>query len=270
MGQHSSVFDNLEAKFRYLITGPKPLALHGRAIGHGAPKRPIPLEELRRLLNEYDNWPLHDAVMRELMRRANAPGGQAWMVAIAWMLLPALRKASGELARGFPGDPADLDAEILAGLITTVRAFGPCGDRIARHLVDKAQVHARRLRRHEARAALGLPPTAAKKALHPAWQHPGAADAQPPEPWHDPTFVLQSAVSAGVLSPDEAHLLAVTQLDGCSLREIAAEARRGIQHRPPAASPSPPATSSVSRRVGASGLVKRFTHRCHRTLSAFE
>lgn len=223
MGQPSTVFDDLEAKFRYLITGPKPLALHGRTLGHGAPKRPIPLEELRRLLSDYDNWPLHDAVMRELIRRANAPAGEPWMVAIAWMLLPALRKASGELARGFPGDPADLDAEILAGLITTVRAFGPSSDRIAWHLVDKAHAHARRLRRHEARAALGMPPTAAKKALHPAWQHPGAADAEPPEPWHDPIYVLESAVRAGVLHPDEAHLLTVTQLEGRTIREVAAE-----------------------------------------------
>jgi hypothetical protein len=198
------------------------LALHGRTLGHGAPKRPISLEELRRLLGEYDNWPLHDAVMRELIRRANAPGGQAWMVAIAWMLLPALRKAGGELARGFPGDPADLDAEILAGLVSTVRTFGPCGERIAWHLVDKAQVHARRLRRHEARAALGLPP-AAKKALHPAWQHPGAAHTQPPEPWHDPAYVLESAVRAGALHPDEARLLAVTQLEGRTIREVAAK-----------------------------------------------
>ncbi len=223
MGHPSSVFDDLEAKFRYLITGPKPLALHGRTIGHGTPKRPIPLQELRDLLTEYENWPLHDAVMRELLRRANAPGGEPWMVAIAWMLLPALRKASGELARGFPGDPADLDAEILAGLVTAVRTFGPCGPRIAWHLVDKAHVHARRLRRRDAQAILGLPPTANRKALHPAWQHPGAAHTQPPEPWHDPAFVLQSAVRAGALRPDEADLLTATQLHGRTLRELAAD-----------------------------------------------
>jgi DNA-directed RNA polymerase specialized sigma24 family protein len=228
MGQHSFVFDDLEAKFRYLITGPKPLTLHGHTIGHGTPKRSISLDEFRQLLSKSENWPLHDAVMGELIRRANAPGGEAWMVAIAWLLLPALRKASGELARGFPGDPADLDAEILAGLITTVRTFGPCDARIAWHLVDKARAHARRLRRHETRAALGLPPPTAKKALHPAWQHPGAAHAHPPEPWHDPTFVLNSAVRAGALSPDEAHLLTVTQLQNRTLREVAT--RTGVAY----------------------------------------
>jgi DNA-directed RNA polymerase specialized sigma24 family protein len=224
MGHPSSFFDDLDAKFRYLITGPKPLALHGRVIGHGAPKRPIPLQELHGLLTEYENWPLHDAVMRELIRRANAlTGGEPWMVAIAWMLLPALRKASGDLARGFPGDPADLDAEILAGLINAVRTYGPCGPRIAWHLVDKAQMAARRLRRREARAILGLPPTGNRRALHPAWQHPGATDAQPPEPWHDPAFVLQSAVRAGALRQDEADLLTATQLEGRTLREIATD-----------------------------------------------
>jgi len=224
MGRPSSLFDDLDDQFRYLITGPKPLALHGRVLGHGAPKRPIPLQELRALLTEYENWQLHDAVMRELIRRANAPsGGEPWMVAIAWMLLPALRKASGELSRRFPGDPADLDAEILAGLINAVRTFGPCGERIAWHLVDKAQVAARRLRRREARAILGLPPTANRKALHPAWQHPGAADAQPPEPWHDPVFVLKTAIRAGALRPDEARLLTLTQLEGRTLHEIATE-----------------------------------------------
>src|SRR6266536_760861 len=141
----SSVFDDLEAKFRYLITGPKPLALHGRTIGHGTPKRPIPLQELRDLLTEYENWPLHDAVMRELLRR------------------------------------------------------------------------------RDAQAILGLPPTANRKALHPAWQHPGAAHTQPPEPWHDPAFVLQSAVRAGALRPDEADLLTATQLHGRTLRELAAD-----------------------------------------------
>jgi DNA-directed RNA polymerase specialized sigma24 family protein len=162
--------------------------------------------------------------MRELIRRANAPtGGQPWMIAIAWMLLPALRKASGELARGFPGDPADLDAEILAGLINAVRTFGPCGPRIAWHLVDKAQLAARRLRRREARAILGLPPTANRKALHPAWQHPGATHTQPPEPWHDPAFVLQTAVQAGAIRQDEARLLAATQLEGRTLHEIASD-----------------------------------------------
>jgi DNA-directed RNA polymerase specialized sigma24 family protein len=224
MGHPSSLFDDLEAKFHYLITGPKPLALHGRVLGHGAPKRPIPLKELRALLTEYENWPLHDAVMRELIRRANAPtSGQPWMIAIAWMLLPALRKANGELARGFPGDPADLDAEILAGLINAVRTFGPCGPRIAWHLVDKAQLAARRLRRREARAILGLPPTANRKALHPAWQHPGATHTHPPEPWHDPRYVLDEAVRAGALRPDEARLLTLTQLEGRTLHDIAAE-----------------------------------------------
>jgi DNA-directed RNA polymerase specialized sigma24 family protein len=162
--------------------------------------------------------------MRELIRRANAPtSGQPWMVAIAWMLLPALRKANGELARGFPGDPADLDAEILAGLINAVRTFGPCGPRIAWHLVDKAQLAARRLRRREARAILGLPPTASRKALHPAWQHPGVAGAQPPEPWNDPAFVLQTAVRASAIRQDEADLLTLTQLEGRTLHEIATD-----------------------------------------------
>jgi len=224
MTRTPSRFDDLEARFRYLITGPKPLSLHGRSLGHGAPKRPITLAELRALLTEYENWPLHDAVMRELIRRANHPSGEPWMLSIVWMLLPALRKAAGDLTRNFPGDPADIEAELLTGLITAVRNFGPCGSRIAWHLVDKATSTARRLCRRETRVALGFMSSAMDRtALHPAWSVPGAADVHAPEPWHDPTYVLATAVRAQVLRPDEAELLAATQLDDHDLHELAAE-----------------------------------------------
>jgi hypothetical protein len=46
-----SPFDTLENCFRLLTTGPAPLAIDGRRLGHGLPTRQIPLGELRVLLH---------------------------------------------------------------------------------------------------------------------------------------------------------------------------------------------------------------------------
>ncbi len=58
-----SSFDTLETCFRLLTSGPAPLTLDGRHVGHGLPARPIPLGELRVLLQ-------HPAATSDLQRAA--------------------------------------------------------------------------------------------------------------------------------------------------------------------------------------------------------
>ncbi len=75
-------FDRVETSFRLLTTGPRPLALDGRQVGHGLPARPIPLDELRaRLLHPSTSFAARDAAMAVLLARAGRRVGRprsAW------------------------------------------------------------------------------------------------------------------------------------------------------------------------------------------------
>lgn len=219
MRRERSLLDDLEAKFRYFVAGPRPLALDGRAIGEPVPARMMALDELRDLLVRTRDWSVHDAAVAELVRRAKAPNGDAWMLAVARVLLPALRVRSAELSRGFHGDLDDLEAEMLAALVAAVRSCDASQPQVTLLLLDRAYVAARRFRRGELRA------TARSQAVAAQGCAPGperaAEPLAPPEPWHDPEFVLAFAVKAGVLRADEAILLAATQLYGIGLNELA-------------------------------------------------
>jgi hypothetical protein len=132
-----SPLDVLETTFRLLTTGPDPLALDGHTLGCGLPARPIPLDELRSiLLHPSTSFPARDAALGELVRRAQTHGG-AWTVGLAGVLLPGLRRVAGHLAREFPGDTADIDAEVLTGFLEALAKLHlhPGRRRIAAHLL---------------------------------------------------------------------------------------------------------------------------------------
>src|SRR6266540_3928856 len=120
-------FDTLDAAFRLLTSGPQPLGLDGRQVGHGLPARPIPLDELRsRLLHPSTSFAARDAAIAALLQRAKAEGGAA-TVGLAGVLLPGLRHAASPLIRTRPRKRADLEAEMLAGLLEGIRAM-PTGE----------------------------------------------------------------------------------------------------------------------------------------------
>ena len=87
-----SPFDTLEKTFDLLVTGPNPLALDGTSLD-GLPDRAIPLDELKAmLLHPSMAFAARDAVVDELVARSRSHGG-AWMVGLARVLLPGLRRA---------------------------------------------------------------------------------------------------------------------------------------------------------------------------------
>ena len=45
-----TLLDEIDYRFRLLTAGPEPLAVDGRQLGHGLPRRPIPLPELSAIL----------------------------------------------------------------------------------------------------------------------------------------------------------------------------------------------------------------------------
>src|SRR6266508_4121751 len=76
-----SSFDTLETCFRLLTSGPAPLTLDGRHVGHGLPARPIPLGELRVLLQHPPSTTAPPSMSKPIywnlsaMRSARAPPG---------------------------------------------------------------------------------------------------------------------------------------------------------------------------------------------------
>ena len=209
----ASPFATLESAFALLSTEPRPLALDGAGI-EGLPDRPIPLTELRaRLLHPSLPYASRDAAVEVLIARARAEGG-AWTLGLAGVLLPGMRRALVPLVTACRGKQADLEAEMLAGLLAALVDCEPGRPRAAAFLCGRAYDTARRLARSELaeRAGVGRDPVSA----------------EPPQPFGHPDFVLAQAVKEGVLSADDAELIGATRLGEMTLAQAAA--RRGLTY----------------------------------------
>ena len=101
--------DSLDVTLRLLCTGPQPLAVDGRTLGHGLPRRMIPLHELAALLmHPATSFQARDAAWRLLVRRARDDGGR-WAVGAVGVALPGLRRAAGRLSRSTSSTDVQLD-----------------------------------------------------------------------------------------------------------------------------------------------------------------
>src|SRR5690242_18247698 len=118
-----SPLDAVDTAFAALTCDPHPLSLDPTTLYRdtGLPAGVLALPALRRWLLEHpDAYPARDLVWRELIRRARLDG-PAWVIAAVGMAMPALRRYAGQLCAGYPGDPADIDAEILTGFLSALR-----------------------------------------------------------------------------------------------------------------------------------------------------
>lgn len=207
-----SPLDVLETTFRLLTTSPEPLALDGATLGCGLPARLIALDELRSiLLHPSTSFAARDAALAALVGRAQAHGG-TWTVGLAGVLLPGLRRVAGHLAREFPGDTTDIDAEVLTGFLEALGKLHlhPGRRRIAAHLLWGAFNRGKRLRRMELEALVRRLPLEATSVV-------------PPPPAGHPDILLARAVRHGVLAAWEAELIGATRLEGEDLLRIAAD-----------------------------------------------
>src|SRR6266536_2671373 len=93
-----SPLDAVDSTFQALVSGPRPLAVDGARIGHGLPRRLVPLDELRvMLLHPSMSYAARNAAWRELVDLARGYD-PAWIVGAAGVALPALRERAGRLA----------------------------------------------------------------------------------------------------------------------------------------------------------------------------
>lgn len=183
--------------FGLLTTGPQPLSVDGRTLGHGLPHRPIVLHELAAiLLHPSCDVEAGDVVWRLLIERARTLG-PAWVVGAVGVALPGLRRAAWRLGKVFTGD---VHAELLAGFVTALTSIDTSEPRVAQRLCSTTLVTARtRLR--------ALEPARNDVTTH------APTSAPPPAPGGHPDFVLARAVRTGVITTGEAELIGATRLE---------------------------------------------------------
>jgi hypothetical protein len=132
-------------------------------------------------------------VWTELVRSARA-GDPVWVIGLACVAMPGLRRAASSLASAYRGDPADLQAEVLAGFLAALRALD-LDDLESVPLASRLCWAAWRAGQQLARADAGW--SAARRSLDDC--HDG-----PDLPRGHPDFVLAAAVRQGIVSRGQA------------------------------------------------------------------
>lgn len=132
-----------EDAFGWLVTGPFPLSLRG-IDRPSLPRRAVPLHLLRTRLAAGRVRPRdRDAIWAALVFRARTsptPTARArWTVGCVGVALPALVPIAARLSLRYPGEPADLEAAILAGFLAELVRVDICTPDIPAHLTGAAE-----------------------------------------------------------------------------------------------------------------------------------
>lgn len=206
-----SPLDQVEAAFKELVRGPGALCLDGRELGPDVPQRPLALDELRScLLQAAVSFETRDRALATVVRRAHHHG-EAWMLGLAGLLMPGLRSMARRLEGVSHADRAEVEAEILAAAVDAVGWLGTDQERIA------ARVCWRAYRRAHRGLCVGRLQTCPLSELDEDEEEElRAVDGSNPERF------LARAVRAGVITAEDAELIAVTRLDGRGITELAA------------------------------------------------
>jgi hypothetical protein len=186
-----------ERAFRLLASPPRALMLDGRDL----------LELRGELLAATTPLEDKDAVWRQLVDRSRRLG-DAWTVAAVGMAMPGLRHHSRKLCAGWRQGAEDIDAELVRGFLDGLRTVDTAKPAIAARLVWAARRAGVRLRFAEATVVAG-------EAVD-GWAAAGGCG--------NPDLVLAEAVTAGVLSRQEAELIGATRLERAPIGRLAATA----------------------------------------------
>lgn len=197
-----------EDAFRLLVCEPAPLAFDGRPIA-GLPDRHIPLDELRTLLRARTMSPdTSDAIWRQLAHQARH-WGPAWTVGAVGVALPGLTHLAARLSKGFAKLADDIDSELLAAFLHTLRTDDLQAPRVWLRLCWTAWRAGVKVRRSD--DLLELPPDIPVGARTPY------------RPYGHPDLLLGRAVAAGIITQEQADLIGATRLGDVLIEQIAAE-----------------------------------------------
>jgi hypothetical protein len=197
-----TLLNDIEYRFRLIGRGPKPLSVDGRDLGGGLPRRRIALPELSAILmHPACGYDARDAVWRLLVERART-GDPTWRAGAVGVALPGLRFKAYLLAKLFP--TADVQAAVVEHFLRALNSVDVARPGVVGNLLTATFSKARSELRENEPAASGAPNFAPGSVL-------------PPAPYGHPDLVLARAVSAGVLTAEDAELIAVTYLEDVSL-----------------------------------------------------
>src|SRR5258708_718975 len=206
-----------DTAFAAMTCDPDPMTLDLDMFGPdtGLPGGVMALPALRDWLLAHPRaYPARDTVWRELVRRARLDG-PAWVIAAVGMAMPALLRYAGRLCAGYPGDPADIDSEILTGFLTALR------DRVdlAKDAPHAALCRAAWRAGHQLRRQAGeyVPVDDVEHVTGPR---------TPKVPYGPPDLLVTRAVGLGILDPEDEHPYIDVRLGRRAVEPIAA--RLGI------------------------------------------
>ncbi|MCR3721115.1 MULTISPECIES: sigma-70 family RNA polymerase sigma factor [Prauserella salsuginis group] len=211
----SDVFAMARSAFAWLVAGPDPVSVDGRAVP-GLPPRPVPLDELgTRLLARSCPQVTRDGAWAYLITRSRAEGG-TWTVACVGLALPSVLRAASLVTRRVSGDTHDINAAVLTGFLAAL----PTVDLARPAILARLYYAAYRAGLAARDEIVGSPIPAGERV---------SEAAATPQPEGHPDLVLARAVAAGAITTAEADLISVTRLGDTSLAEAAAE--RGSSYK---------------------------------------
>jgi hypothetical protein len=194
--------DIAQTTYEWLITGPNPVAIDGRLFPR-LPNRDVPLNEVcDRLLHPKCPHSVRDAVWAHLVLLSRTGSG-TWIIAAVGVALPALTTLATKLCAGFVGDRSDVHSAILTGFVAELATIDLSKPRIMARLRFAAHRAG-----HVAIREIYDAPTPTGGTFH---------STPPRPPWAHEDFVLARAIADGVITADEAELIASTRLEGVPL-----------------------------------------------------
>jgi hypothetical protein len=174
----------------------------------GLPDRPLPLQELRDLLQGRLHIEVTDAVWRQLAEQARQWGGE-WVTAAAGIAAPSLTKMASRIGRKHPHQIEDIDSELLAGFL----------EALTHALLEPPQMW---LRLCWAAWRGGLRAVTHEETLELSWDVPSGSRL-PRRPYGHPDLLLGRACHAGVITHEAAELIGATRYGGELIDILAAQ-----------------------------------------------
>lgn len=197
-----------QTAFGLLTCQPAPLSFDARPIP-GLPDRTLPLDELRALLVGAPHYvETTDALWRQLASHVRQWGPE-WTVGAVGVALPGLTRMAVRIAAAYPRHADDIDSELLTGFLHALRHAPLQPPRVWLRLCWSAW-------RAGVSVVKGEPTEELPDNL-------STGSRSPVLPYGHPELILGRAAAAGVITAEQAELIAGTRFGDALIEQLATE-----------------------------------------------